>query len=259
MTRGAERRAGRAADGPDAGVADRLDVVPLFETVADLHAAPATMERLFDEPRLRPPPRSAAGGASTVMIGYSDSNKDGGYLTANWELHLAQRALAAVCRKHGVSLTLFHGRGGLRGPGRRADEPRDPRPAAGVGRRAAAPHRAGRVDHQPLRRTATSRAATSSSSSTPCSSPAGAARSARPSRGGAWEEAMSELSPLAEQAYRRLVHEPPALAALPPGRDAARRDRAASTSAAGPRGAARPRASPTCAPSPGSSPGRRAA
>ena len=100
----------------DAGVSDRLDVVPLFETVADLHAAPATMERLFANPAYARH-LAARGGAQTVMVGYSDSNKDGGYLTANWELHLAQRALAAVCRKHGVALTLFHGRGGTVGRG----------------------------------------------------------------------------------------------------------------------------------------------
>ena len=100
----------------DAGIADRLDVVPLFETVADLHAAPGTMERLFENPAYSRH-LAARGGMQTVMVGYSDSNKDGGYLTANWELHLAQRSLAAVCRRHGVGLTLFHGRGGTVGRG----------------------------------------------------------------------------------------------------------------------------------------------
>jgi phosphoenolpyruvate carboxylase len=51
------------------------------------------------------------------MVGYSDSNKDGGYLTANWQLHLAQRGLAEASRKRGITLTLFHGRGGTVGRG----------------------------------------------------------------------------------------------------------------------------------------------
>jgi phosphoenolpyruvate carboxylase len=72
----------------DAGVADGLDVVPLFETVRDLHAAPRTMERLFENPAYARHLRSR-GSAQTVMVGYSDSNKDAGYLTANWELQLA--------------------------------------------------------------------------------------------------------------------------------------------------------------------------
>src|SRR4030042_1248984 len=100
----------------DAGVSDGLDVVPLFETVADLHAAPATLERLFKNPAYARH-LAARGGAQTVMVGYSDSNKDGGYLTAHWGLHRAQRALAAACRKRGVTLTLFHGRGGTVGRG----------------------------------------------------------------------------------------------------------------------------------------------
>jgi phosphoenolpyruvate carboxylase len=100
----------------DAGVADALDVVPLFETIPDLRAAPAIMERLFANPAYAAH-LAARGRSQPIMIGYSDSNKDGGYLTSNWELHLAQRALARSCDAHGVRLTLFHGRGGSVGRG----------------------------------------------------------------------------------------------------------------------------------------------
>ncbi len=100
----------------DAGVADALDVVPLFETVADLHAAPGILEALFAEPAYRAH-LQARGDQQQVMIGYSDSNKDAGYLTANWELHRAQGAIAEVCARHGLGLTFFHGRGGSVGRG----------------------------------------------------------------------------------------------------------------------------------------------
>ncbi len=100
----------------DANVADALDLVPLFETIDDLRAAPGIMARLFANPAYAGH-LAARGRAQPIMIGYSDSNKDGGYLTANWELHLAQRALARLCDAQGVKLTLFHGRGGSVGRG----------------------------------------------------------------------------------------------------------------------------------------------
>jgi phosphoenolpyruvate carboxylase len=100
----------------DAGVSDRLDVAPLFETLADLQAAPDIMTTLFEnEAYARHLARRDKG--QLVMLGYSDSNKDTGYLTANWELRCAQRAIPRVCHAHGVRLTLFHGRGGTVGRG----------------------------------------------------------------------------------------------------------------------------------------------
>ena len=88
-----------------------LDLVPLFETIADLRRAPETIRALLADPRYR---RNVAarGDRQVVMVGYSDSNKDGGYLAANRELFLAQERIADACRLHGVELTLFHGRGG---------------------------------------------------------------------------------------------------------------------------------------------------
>ena len=94
-----------------AGCADCLDIVPLFETLADLESAPHVLEELFSLEVYR---SHLAGcrGHQMVMVGYSDSNKDGGYLAANWALYQAQERIAQACRRNQVSFTLFHGRGG---------------------------------------------------------------------------------------------------------------------------------------------------
>src|SRR5581483_3771880 len=84
-----------------------LDVAPLFETVDDLAAAPAIVEQMLAE---RP-------GPVEVMVGYSDSGKDSGYLAAQWAIYRAQEGLAEVAHRHGVELTIFHGRGGSAGRG----------------------------------------------------------------------------------------------------------------------------------------------
>jgi len=86
----------------------RLRTVPLFEQVDDLGRAAETMRGLFAIPEYR----ERIGGRQEVMIGYSDSAKDGGRLAANWALYRAQEAIVDVCREAGVELTLFHGRGG---------------------------------------------------------------------------------------------------------------------------------------------------
>ncbi|HET8731732.1 MAG TPA: phosphoenolpyruvate carboxylase [Moraxellaceae bacterium] len=85
-----------------------LRVVPLFETLSDLEGAAAAIDALLGISWYR----DAIGGHQEVMIGYSDSAKDAGFLSASWAQYRAQEALAAVARKHGVRLTLFHGRGG---------------------------------------------------------------------------------------------------------------------------------------------------
>lgn len=94
----------------------RLDVAPLLETVEDLDSAEALLDPLFRLP-IYARHLEARGGFQEVMLGYSDSNKDGGYWMANWALHRAQGALGAVAERHGVDLRLFHGRGGTVGRG----------------------------------------------------------------------------------------------------------------------------------------------
>ena len=94
---------------------DTLMVVPLFETIADLGDAPAIMARYFALPEIAP--HIAARGHQEVMIGYSDSNKDGGYLTSTWGLHQASDALTPVFAAADTSMQLFHGRGGAVGRG----------------------------------------------------------------------------------------------------------------------------------------------
>ena len=113
-----------------------IRIVPLFETVEDLKRAPAVMRELFELPLYR---SALAGGRlhvaaqnhednhspiplkptdlQEVMLGYSDSNKDSGFLSSNWEIHKAQRSLQQVASEFGISLRIFHGRGGSVGRG----------------------------------------------------------------------------------------------------------------------------------------------
>ena len=94
----------------------RLAVVPLFETIADLHAAPEILDTLFRNKAYRRIVQAQAD-QQEVMIGYSDSSKDGGILSSSWELYRAQSRLWEVARAHGIRLRLFHGRGGSVGRG----------------------------------------------------------------------------------------------------------------------------------------------
>ncbi|MFL5402866.1 MAG: phosphoenolpyruvate carboxylase [Gemmatimonadales bacterium] len=88
-----------------------LPIVPLFETIEDLQRAPVIMRELLTVPLVRRSIR-AQGGVQEVMIGYSDSNKDGGFLTSNWELSKAQIKLTRLGKELGVPISFFHGRGG---------------------------------------------------------------------------------------------------------------------------------------------------
>ena len=108
-----------------------IKIVPLFETVEDLRRAPDVMQQLWELPLYRAMlqggyealeaakanPEAAGTSLQEVMLGYSDSNKDSGFLSSNWEIHKAQQALQAIADNYTVALRIFHGRGGSVGRG----------------------------------------------------------------------------------------------------------------------------------------------
>lgn len=93
-----------------------LGISPLFETIDDLYNGATILQSMLDLPLYRALV-DARGGAQEVMLGYSDSNKDGGYLASSWAVYRAELALVEVARKTGIRLRLFHGRGGTVGRG----------------------------------------------------------------------------------------------------------------------------------------------
>lgn len=93
-----------------------MHLIPLFETIGDLQACPEIMDRLLSIPQYRKLVDNM-GGVQEVMLGYSDSNKDGGFITSSWELYKAEIKLIELFKKHKVKLRLFHGRGGTVGRG----------------------------------------------------------------------------------------------------------------------------------------------
>lgn len=111
------REAGLLTEGAQ-GSTCPLQVVPLFETIGDLEASPAILDDYLSQPVVMRSLRAQAAAAGLdqplqqVMIGYSDSNKDGGIWASRWGLYRAQEALAEVGRRHGVRIQFFHGRGG---------------------------------------------------------------------------------------------------------------------------------------------------
>jgi phosphoenolpyruvate carboxylase len=100
----------------EVGLLGKVDVVPLFETIDDLHRAPSIVAELLRLPVYRTLVRGR-GDRQEVMIGYSDSSKDGGYLTSIWNLYRAQREITDVVRGFDVRVRFFHGRGGTVGRG----------------------------------------------------------------------------------------------------------------------------------------------
>jgi phosphoenolpyruvate carboxylase len=101
---------------PGESTASDLQIVPLFETIADLRGAPRIMREWIELPAVRGIVASL-GGMQEVMLGYSDSNKDGGYVTSTWELYKATIGLVDLFREKGIRVRFFHGRGGTVGRG----------------------------------------------------------------------------------------------------------------------------------------------
>jgi len=207
MTRGPADVLGAMLLARWAGCAPGLQITPLFETIGDLQASAGILERLFGLPVYQAH-LTAGGGEQVVMIGYSDSNKDGGYLAANWALYEAQERITEVCGRHGVTLTLFHGRGGTvargGGPANRAIRAQPPGTVEGrfrvteqgevIASRYADPDLA----HRHLEQIVS--AVLQASVAPGAEAPEPAVR---------WRSAMSTMAEAARQAYRSLVYDTP--------------------------------------------------
>jgi phosphoenolpyruvate carboxylase len=206
-----------------AGCDEALAIVPLFETLDDLGAAPRILRELFALEAYRSH-LVTCGGEQMVMIGYSDSNKDGGYLAANWALYEAQEQVAAACREHDIRLTLFHGRGGTvargGGPANRAIRAQPPGTVRGrfriteQGETLAAHYADAALAHRHLEQIVSAvllasaePAANSAGSSVVGREPAGTQERAVVTA--RWREEMAAMSATARAEYRALVFESP--------------------------------------------------
>jgi phosphoenolpyruvate carboxylase len=182
-----------------------LHIVPLFETVDDLNNAPQVLTDLFSLP-VYAAHLETCEREQMVMIGYSDSNKDGGYLAANWALYQAQAAIAETCEQHEVVLTLFHGRGGTvargGGPANRAIRAQPPGTVKGrfrmtiQGEVISAQYGNPIIAHRNLEQMLNAVLRVSVPGQDVLAKPE-------------WQDAMTQMSQVARREYRRLVYETP--------------------------------------------------
>jgi phosphoenolpyruvate carboxylase len=184
-------------------------ITPLFETREDLKNAPDVMTNLFSHHAYHAH-LAEQGMEQVVMIGYSDSNKDAGFLTATWELYQAQDLLAKCCREHGVALTIFHGRGGTiargGGPANRAILAQPPGSVEG---RIRITEQGEVINDYYFHPEVAARHLEQVISAVLLASTPGHKRKATPKQ--SWLDAMDELSATAFASYREFIYETPAL------------------------------------------------
>lgn len=185
-------------------VKDSVDVVPLFETVADLQAAPEIIQQCLTVEPWRDH-LHARGGKQMIMLGYSDSSKDGGLVASRWSLQQAQQALVEVLRAHKLVPLFFHGRGGTIGRGGGKTHAAVLAAPAGavaghlrVTEQGEVIHRKYALRHIAIRNLEQATGAVIKASLQPPSQP--------PEH---WQMIMQQLSERAEDHYRSLVHRPP--------------------------------------------------
>lgn len=193
----------------EVGLIDRegkaaVNLVPLFETIDDLRAAPGIMEAVFENKYLKRIIKSR-GNSQEVMLGYSDSNKDGGFVTSGWELYKAETELIEVFKKAGIAIRLFHGRGGSvgRGGGPSYDAILAQPPGAVAGQIRITEQ--GEIISSKYTNKETARRNLNIIVSATLESTLIDVK--RPSPPSSYEDAMEDLSKLAFKAYRKLVYE----------------------------------------------------
>jgi phosphoenolpyruvate carboxylase len=183
-----------------------LQIVPLFETIEDLQEAPSIFESLIASPTYREH-LATCQNAQMIMIGYSDSNKDGGYVMSNWALYQGQESIARVAQQHHIALTIFHGRGGTiargGGPANRGIRAQPPGSIDGrfrlteQGEVIAARYSNPALAHRHLEQIVHAVLL--------ASSPA----KAQPEISTAWRAGMDQMATVAHTMYRQLVYENP--------------------------------------------------